>query len=66
MKSQSIHAVTAHGSFGTEVPRPLGSLFRQEGTFVLLARENCPAKLKTAFNRANGLRNSSVGEPLKG
>ncbi len=28
--------------------------------------EKLPRDTKTAFNRANGLRNSSVGEPLKG
>jgi hypothetical protein len=31
---------------GTEVPSPLGVLFGQEDTLVLLARRACPKKLE--------------------
>src|SRR5260370_35004668 len=42
---KSIHAAAERRTAGTRVPRPLASLFRQEDTFVLLAREACPETL---------------------
>ena len=46
MKLNQFMQLPRNGRFGTEVPGPPGILFGQEDTFVLLARKNCPAKLK--------------------
>jgi hypothetical protein len=46
MKGSQFHAVAADHSFGTEVPGPLGILFRQESTLVLFARNEHSMKIK--------------------
>src|SRR5260370_13619647 len=57
-------AVAAHGSAGTNVPTPLGILFRQEEALALLARKVCPARLKR--RSAAPVPSNSLGEPHKG
>src|SRR6266436_2011462 len=57
-------AVAAHGSAGTNIPTPLGILFRQEEALVLLARKVCPARLKR--RSAAPVPSNSLGEPHKG
>jgi len=46
MKINEFMQLPSNGRFGTEVLDPPEILFGQEDTFVLLVRENCPAKLK--------------------
>jgi len=64
MKSQSFMQLPRTAAC-TEYQSPLGILFRlEEHSYYWL--EKTARETKRRFNRANRLRNSSVGEPLKG